>query len=129
MPGLFHGTDLEQPVTCERCGREMAQCECPRDGAGKVVLPRSQQPRVRREKRRGKWCTVIAGLAPADGQALLKSLKTALGTGGGVSEARDGSAEVIVQGDHRDVVVERLKEMGYQAKAAGGGGGTGRTPP
>jgi translation initiation factor 1 len=118
MAGLFHGTDFEQPVTCEHCGRELATCQCPRNSAGGVVLPRHQHPRVRREKRRGKWCTVIAGI-DGDGKALLKTLRTAFGTGGGLSDGA-GGPEIILQGDHREAVVERLKQLGYPAKAAGG---------
>lgn len=122
MPGLFHGTDLERPVTCAHCGRPVAECDCARNSAGEVVPPRAQHPRVRREKRRGKWCTVIAGLEAPGAAAhkdLLKTLRTTLGTGGGLSDGRDGP-EIILQGDHRDTVVERLKQLGYQAKPAGG---------
>ena len=102
MAGLFDGTPLERPVTPE---------------------PKSApSPRVRREKRRGKWCTVVAelGLPKADAKALLKVLRTGLGTGGGLGEARDGAVELVLQGDHRDAVVQRLVDMGYKAKAAGG---------
>ena len=124
MPGLFDGTPLEQPVTCQRCGkpREGADpCACPRDAAGNVALPQDQHPRIRREKRRGKWNTIIAGLDPAatDLKALLKLLRTSLGTGGGLGGEPD-SPELVLQGDHRDVVVTQLREMGYQAKPAGG---------
>ncbi|MEO1007253.1 MAG: hypothetical protein AAFX79_01670 [Planctomycetota bacterium] len=73
---------------------------------------------MRREKRRGKWATIVAdhGLREADSKALLKELRTRLGTGGGLGD--DG--ELVLQGDHRDAVVARLVEMGYRAKAAGG---------
>ncbi|GAB5496216.1 MAG: hypothetical protein Phyf2KO_12960 [Phycisphaerales bacterium] len=72
---------------------------------------------MRREKRRGKWTTVVAELDPGatDLKALLKQLRTSLGTGGGITDG-----ELILQGDHRDVVVDRLNAMGYKAKAAGG---------
>jgi translation initiation factor 1 len=82
------------------------------------VLPPSDQPaRVRREKRAGRIVTVIAGLDPAasDLPALLKRLKSALAAGGTVS-----GAEIEVQGDHRERVVEFLKSLGYPAKPAGG---------
>lgn len=95
----------------------MAECACPRGAGGAIVLPRDQQARVRREKRRGKVVTVIGGLDPvaSDLGALLKRFRTSLGTGGTVSE---GTIEL--QGDHRDKVLEVLKGMGYPAKAAGG---------
>lgn len=72
---------------------------------------------MRREKRRGKWTTVVAQLDPAatDLKGLLKELRTSLGTGGGITDG-----ELILQGDHRDAVVERLVSLGYKAKASGG---------
>ncbi|HVP11837.1 MAG TPA: translation initiation factor [Phycisphaerae bacterium] len=116
MPGLFDGTPLERPVTCDRCGRSLDQCKCPRNAAGEITLPGSQPVRVRREKRGGKVVTVIAGLDPvaSDLPALLKQFRTALGSGGTV---KDGAIEL--QGDHCEKIVERLQTMGYPAKAAG----------
>ena len=80
MSGLFAGTPLERPITCERCGKTHALCACPRGRDGKVLDPKTQNVRVRREQRRGKMVTVIAGLAPRsektnDLPELLKSLK------------------------------------------------------
>ncbi|MBK7405056.1 MAG: hypothetical protein IPJ41_10575 [Phycisphaerales bacterium] len=133
MPGLFDGTPLERPVTCEHCGQPLpggatpggACCRCPRDGTGQVVRTRDLHPRVRREKRHGKWCTIVADIGePAsaggatDLKALLKLLRTGLGTGGGIAET-EGRSELVLQGDHREAVVARLRGMGYQAKAAG----------
>lgn len=117
MPGLFAGTSLERPVTCERCEKPLDQCRCPRDAAGKVKLPKDQPARVRRERRNGKMVTVIAGLDPAatDLPALLKQLRSKFGAGGTVSDD-----ELELQGDHRDKLIELLKAQGYPAKAAGG---------
>lgn len=134
MAGLFAGTSLEQPVTCEHCGQ--ADCVCPKDAAGRPCLPKHQHPRVRREKRRGKWNTIIADAraAPAssspvssagatanhgDLRPLLKALRTKLGAGGGVSDSPAGP-EIVIQGDHRDAVVAHLITLGYKAKPAGG---------
>ena len=118
MPGLFDGTPLERPVTCARCGEGVDACRCPKGDDGRAIDPTSISPRVRREKRRGKWCTVVAelGLSKEDSKALLKEMRTTLGTGGGLGD--DG--EIVLQGDHRDAIVRRLIEMGYQAKPAGG---------
>ena len=55
-----------------------------------------------------------------DAKALLKQLRTGLGTGGGLGDAKDGGGELVLQGDHRDAVVQRLVDMGYKAQAAGG---------
>jgi translation initiation factor 1 len=118
MPGLFAGTPLERPVTCEVCGKVLAECRCPRGGGGRVVRARDQSPRVRRERRAGgKWMTVVEGLDPVatDLGALLARLKAECAAGGGVREGR-----VEVQGDQRERVVGLLRAMGYAAKAAGG---------
>lgn len=117
MAGLFDGTSLERPVTCERCGKAMLACTCPRGKDGKILLPKDQPARVRREKRRGKDVTVISGLDPkaTDLAGLLKTLKTTLGAGGTVADG-----EIEVQGDHREKVVGVLVKLGYPAKGAGG---------
>lgn len=117
MPGLFAGTSLEQPVTCEACRRPLADCACTRDASGKLCRPSDQDARVRREKRRGKWVTVVYQLDPSatDLKALAKTLKSKCSAGGAVTG--DG---VEVQGDHRDKIVDLLKAMGYPAKASGG---------
>lgn len=115
--GLFDGTSLERPVTCESCGRTLDACACPRDAGGRVTPPRDQPARVQREKRRGKWTTVVSGLDPAasDLPGLLKRFKQACSAGGGL---RDDGFEL--QGDHRDRLVDELKQLGYPAKPAGG---------
>jgi translation initiation factor 1 len=117
MSGLFAGTHLDRPVTCERCELPLAKCTCPRTASGRVMLPGEQAARVRREKRRGKHVTVVSGLDPvaSDLPALLKKLKTRFAAGGTINDA-----ELELQGDHREAVVELLKSMGYPAKPAGG---------
>ena len=115
--GLFDGTTLQRPVTCERCGKPRDQCDCPRDADGAIKLPKDQPARVLRERRRGKWATVVKGLDPAasDLNAMLASFQKRIGVGGTL---RGDGFEL--QGDLRDRVVEELKSAGYPAKAAGG---------
>ena len=118
MSGLFDGTPLECPVTCAACGRPRAQCACPRNQAGDVLLPKDQPARVGRERRRkGKTVTVIAGIDPvaSDINALLARLKSACAAGGTINEGR-----IEIQGDHRERVVAILKELGYPARPTGG---------
>lgn len=117
MSGLFDGSSLEQPVTCSACHKPADGCVCPRDRSGAVCLPKDQYARVRREKRRGKWVTVVTGL---DGHAtdlkqLAKDLKAKCASGGSVTD--DG---LEIQGDHRDKLVLHLQALGYPAKPAGG---------
>jgi len=118
MLGLFDGTSLEQPVTCEVCGQALTQCSCPRSESGSVLLPKDQAARVGREKRRnGKTVTVITGLDPtaSDLKAILTQLKSACAAGGTVAEGR-----IEVQGDHRKQALSILQDRGYPAKLSGG---------
>jgi translation initiation factor 1 len=117
-PGLFDGTSLERPVTCEQCAKVLAECSCPRDEGGAIVPPKHQPARVSRERRGGgKMVTVVTGLDPkaSDLPAMLKEFKSSLGTGGTIDGAR-----IEIQGDHRDKIVESLRQMGYPAKTSGG---------
>jgi len=118
MPGLFDGTALERPVTCETCGQPLAHCVCPRGESGDVLLPKDQPVRVGREKRRkGKTVTVIAGLDPVASNlnAILGRLKSVCAAGGTINAGR-----IEIQGDHRERVLAILKDLGYPAKLSGG---------
>ncbi len=121
MCGMFDGTKLERPVTCEICGAGIAACACPRDRlSGKTLRPADQPVRVRREQRRGKFVTVVTGFTPRSARtddlpALHKQLKAKLATGG----TMEGET-LELQGDHRDLLVAHFKSLGYPAKAAGG---------
>lgn len=126
MSGLFSGTPLERPVTCERCQKPHAQCACPRGTNGKVLDPKDQPVRVRREQRRGKTVTVVTGLAQRSERSndlaeLLTTLKKRHATGGSISsDPKTGSPELELQGDHRDALVKHFQTLGYPAKPAGG---------
>ncbi len=70
-----------------------------------------------RKGRGGKSVSVITGVkSPTNGKkALLKHLKTKLGTGGAIK-----GDNLEIQGDRRDDIVVLLNELGYKAKKAGG---------
>jgi translation initiation factor 1 len=85
-----------------------------------TLLPNQQKLRIWLETkhRGGKTASVISGFIGKDEdlQSLSKNLKNACGTGG---TAKDG--EIIIQGDHREKILQWLVKNGYsQAKKAGG---------
>ena len=69
-----------------------------------------------RKQRAGKVVTLVKGFVgrDADLQELARLLKTKCGVGGAAKEG-----EIIIQGDHRDRVVEILTKSGYRCKKAG----------
>ena len=88
--------------------------------AGPIATRQQNQPVIaglERKGRGGKTVTVVTGVMshPAGQEALLKLLKTRLGTGGTL---KDGVIEI--QGDHREQIVELLIGLGYKAKKSGG---------
>ena len=79
----------------------------PNDGVVRIFRDRSG--------RNGKVVTVIRGLPARDLEARASDLKRLCGTGGAV---KDGA--VLIQGDHRERVAERLRGLGHSVKLAGG---------
>ena len=84
-----------------------------------TLAPEKQKLRERLERkhRGGKTVTLVKDFVgtEADLQELGRMLKSKCGVGG---SAKDG--EIIIQGDHRDRVVELLTKAGYRCKRAGG---------
>ena len=114
MPGFFAGTSLERPVTCDACEKPLDQCRCPRDASGGLLPPEKQVAVIRLENRnKGKSVTTVSGLDPVanDLNRLAKTLKSLVGAGGLLQD------EIIeVQGDHREKIAARLREMKFKVQ-------------
>ena len=84
-----------------------------------TLPPAEQNLRVwlDRKQRGGKVVTLVKGFGgrSEDLAALARELKSKCGVGGAAKEG-----EIIIQGDHRDRVVELLTRAGYRCKRAGG---------
>jgi translation initiation factor 1 len=106
----------EHGKMCPGCGEPAAHCRC----RLRESVPKGDGiVRVSREtkRRKGKGVTLISGvpLHPEGLRDLARELKQTCGSGGTVKEGI-----IEIQGDHRDALMERLREKGYRVKRSGG---------
>jgi translation initiation factor 1 len=109
-----YSTDPDFSKRCPRCNHY--PCICPKP----TSLPSQQQTAAihfEKKGRGGKVVSVVRGLqlSSQDLKALAKELKKTCATGGTV---KGGAIEI--QGDQREKIVFRLKELGYKTKLVGG---------
>ena len=110
---LVYSTELGR--TCPECENPLNHCTCQHDkipkGDGIVRIS------LDTKGRKGKGVTLIKGilLNASELKALAKELKKKCGVGGAV---KDGVIEI--QGDHRELLIQLLKERDYTVKKSGG---------
>lgn len=127
MTRLFAGTAFDIPPRCDDCGKVEAQCVCtPQEKAARAaakqrdadrIPPADQTANVNVQKRKGgRVVTTVEGLTAKanDLPELLRTLQAACGTGGTVKAKED---LLELQGDHRDVLVRTLRQLGYGVKS------------
>lgn len=100
---------------CPKCGKPVDGCICRKTthsaGDGIVRIFRDSK------SRKGKTVTMITGITLGDDalRMLHSDLKRLCGSGGAI---KDG--DLIIQGDHREVILAELKKRGFTVKLAGG---------
>ncbi len=117
----------ETGPTCPKCEKPESKCTCKKNrSSGPKKHPKKHSTdrgdgvvRIQRETkgRKGKAVTVVAGLPLEDNelQDFAKALKSRCGAGGSVKEG-----VILIQGDHRETLLEEIKKQGYTAKLSGG---------
>ena len=106
---------------CPSCGHTAAKCTCKKK---KTVKKHSKYPndgivRIRREVkgRKGKTVTAVFGVQLDDKKLhqFAKTLKRLCGTGGTIKDRI-----ILIQGDHRETLLNEIEKQGYTVKLAGG---------
>lgn len=109
---------------CPECGKPVSACSCKKKKAVKAdkqptAYSKDGTIRIQREVkgRNGKTVTAVFGV-PLENEELQKfatTLKRRCSAGGSV---KDGV--IVIQGDHRQTLLDEMKNRGYTAKLAGG---------
>ncbi len=106
---------------CPSCGHPTTKCTCKNKKTVKKqsIYPKDGIVSIRREVkgRKGKTVTAVFGFPLNDKklQQVAKTLKRLCGSGGTV---KDGV--IIIQGDHRETLLNEIKKQGYTVKLSGG---------
>ena len=109
---------------CPECSKPVSTCICKKKKKGESDnlsrnYPADGVVRIMRETKghNGKTVTIIGNTPFKENELkeFAKKLKARCGTGGSV---KDG--EIIIQGDHRQTILDEIVKQGYKAKLAGG---------
>ena len=110
----------EKGRICPDCQKPVSECRCKKKRSN---TRDNRKPdgiiRIQRETkgRKGKTVTAVSGFQLDDDElkSLAAQLKRKCGTGGSVKEGT-----ILIQGDHRKVLLKELTSQGYTAKLSGG---------
>ena len=110
----------ESGKACPSCQKPVSKCTCKKKKSrSQTNIKYDGVIRIQREVkgRKGKTVTTISAFQLADDELrnLAAQLKRSCGAGGSV---KDGI--IMIQGDHRDILLSELKNRGYTVKLAGG---------
>lgn len=100
---------------CNSCGKDLRKCRCDTQkmikGDGIVRIHRETKGR------KGSGVSLVKGvdLENSELKKLAKELKKKCGTGGTIK-----AGVIEIQGDHRDLLLNLLRQKGYTVKLAGG---------
>ncbi|MBI9086937.1 MAG: translation initiation factor Sui1 [Desulfobacterales bacterium] len=108
---------------CPECRKPCSACICIKKKPSSKIPPGTHPHdgivRIQRETkgRKGKTATLVCGLSlnEHDLKQLARKLKTLCGTGGSVKNGM-----IVIQGDHRQTLLNAIQQQGYTAKLAGG---------
>ena len=80
-------------------------------------IPQYLEAHFRKKGRAGKVVTLIKGFEGENEalKSLAKTLKQTVNTGGTVK-----NGEILIQGNYRDQIIDKLEEMGHKVKRIGG---------
>jgi translation initiation factor 1 len=103
--------------TCPKCKKNFKKCRCKNKTTTAATLDGIIRVGRETKGRKGKGVTLVAGIDPEkeDIKSISKALKQKCGTGGTV---KNGIIEI--QGDHRDLILTELENLGFKVKKSGG---------
>lgn len=108
---------------CPECGKPVSACSCKKKaveaGGQPTRYPIDGTIKIQKETkgRKGKIVTAVYGV-PLENEGLeefAKTLKRRCGAGGSVK-----NGVIMIQGDHRQTLLDELNRHGYTAKPVGG---------
>lgn len=82
-----------------------------------IFIPQHLEAHYSKKGRAGKIVTLIKGFE-GDNEALkslAKTLKQTVNTGGTIK-----NGEILIQGNYRDQIIDKLEQMGHKVKRIGG---------